>query len=257
VAGLCDPQTGFCSDPAAADGTACADGDACTQSDTCQSGVCVGTNPVVCTASDQCHVAGLCDPQTGFCSDPAKPDGSACNDGNLCTQLDTCQTGACSGGNPVICVASDQCHLPGSCDTGTGFCSNPVAADGTACNDGNQCSVSDACTAGVCNGTPAPPPSAINDSVRLDKTPTDTTITWTDPPAFYNVYRGSNGTGPWAYNQTCLSTSLSGPSAQDTDVPLPDQLFYYVVSRVDTCNESTLGTDSSGTDRPNPNACAP
>src|SRR5258705_1217890 len=103
---------------------------------------------------------------------------------------------------------------------------------------------------------PAPRPSSINDSVRVDKTPTDTTITWTDPPGFYNVYRGSNGAGPWAYNQICLSTSLSGTSAQDTDVPLPGQLFFYVVSRVDTCNESSLGTDSSGTDRPNPNACA-
>src|SRR2546422_5636350 len=34
----------------------------------CQSGTCVGANPVTCTASDQCHVAGTCDPVTGTCS---------------------------------------------------------------------------------------------------------------------------------------------------------------------------------------------
>ena len=29
-----------------------------------------GANPVVCTASDQCHVAGVCNPATGLCSNP-------------------------------------------------------------------------------------------------------------------------------------------------------------------------------------------
>src|SRR2546426_12307179 len=61
VAGTCDPATGICSTPPAADGTACDDGDACTQTDTCQAGACTGMNPVVCTALDQCHVAGTCD----------------------------------------------------------------------------------------------------------------------------------------------------------------------------------------------------
>jgi len=32
-------------------GTPCDDGNACKRTDTCQSGVCVGTNPVSCTAS--------------------------------------------------------------------------------------------------------------------------------------------------------------------------------------------------------------
>ena len=38
--------------------------------------------PVVCTALDQCHDAGVCDPGTGLCSDPVKTDGAACSDGD-------------------------------------------------------------------------------------------------------------------------------------------------------------------------------
>ncbi len=151
-AGTCDPGTGTCSNPAKADGTACSDGDACTQTDACNAGACVGANPVVCTASDQCHDAGTCDPGTGTCSNPAKADGTTCNDGNLCTQTDTCSAGACVGDNPVFCTALDQCHDAGTCDPGTGACSNPAKADGTACNDGTACTRSDTCQAGACTG---------------------------------------------------------------------------------------------------------
>src|SRR5262249_37176705 len=83
--------------PQKANGTTCTDGNACTQSDTCQAGACVGANPVVCTASDECHSAGTCDTTTGVCSNPAKPNGSACHDGNACTQGATCQAGPCAG----------------------------------------------------------------------------------------------------------------------------------------------------------------
>ena len=152
-AGVCDPATGACSNPSKADGTACNDGDACTQSDSCQAGVCTGSNPVVCGASDQCHDAGVCDPATGACSNPIKADGTACNDGDACTQSDSCQAGVCTGSNPVMCGASDQCHDAGVCDPATGACSNPVKADGTACNDGDACTQSDSCQAGVCTGS--------------------------------------------------------------------------------------------------------
>ena len=100
-AGVCDPATGACSNPIKADGTACNDGDACTQSDSCQAGVCTGSNPVVCGASDQCHDAGVCDPATGACTDPVKPDGTACTDGNACTTADACEAGVCVPGAQV------------------------------------------------------------------------------------------------------------------------------------------------------------
>ena len=37
----------------------------------------------------------------GFCKFVDKPDGSACDDGSLCTQSDTCQSGVCVGANPL------------------------------------------------------------------------------------------------------------------------------------------------------------
>src|SRR5262249_21974715 len=150
---ICNTVTGICSNPNKTNGTQCDDSNACTRSDTCQAGVCTGANPVVCTALDQCHVAGVCDTGTGICSNPAKADGASCNDGNGCTQTDTCQAGACTGANPVVCAALDQCHVAGVCDTGTGVCSNPVKTDGTACNDGNACTQTDTCAAGVCSGS--------------------------------------------------------------------------------------------------------
>jgi hypothetical protein len=152
LAGVCDPANGTCSDPAKDDGSSCNDGNACTQSDTCQAGSCTGSNPVVCTAQDQCHVPGTCDPANGTCSNPNKSNGSSCDDDDACTQTDTCQAGACTGTNPVVCTALDQCHVPGVCDTDSGICSNPNKTDGSGCNDGSACSQTDTCQAGVCTG---------------------------------------------------------------------------------------------------------
>jgi alpha-tubulin suppressor-like RCC1 family protein len=53
---------------------------------------------VTCTAQDQCHVAGTCiDHTTGACDNPAKADGTACNDGNASTTGDVCTAGVCAG----------------------------------------------------------------------------------------------------------------------------------------------------------------
>ena len=35
-------------------------------------------------------------------SNPAKPLGTACSDGNACTVADTCQAGSCISGPPVV-----------------------------------------------------------------------------------------------------------------------------------------------------------
>jgi hypothetical protein len=42
VAGVCDPSSGACSSPAAADGTLCDDANSCTPGDTCTAGACAG-----------------------------------------------------------------------------------------------------------------------------------------------------------------------------------------------------------------------
>jgi hypothetical protein len=106
-----NPATGQC--VFTPNSNACDDGDACTQTDTCQGGTCTGSNPFVCTASDQCHVAGVCNPANGLCSNPAAPDGTPCSDGNVCTAGDTCLGGVCTGGAPP----PDVCNgLDDDCD---------------------------------------------------------------------------------------------------------------------------------------------
>jgi len=123
------------------DGAACNDGDACSAVDVCLRGVCLGTDRTVCNASDQCHVPGVCDALTGACGDPPKPDGSTCQDGDVCSVADTCQDGVCVTGAPApdddgdgVCNASDVC--PEDAD--------PVQRDLDADGRGDACDPVDA-----------------------------------------------------------------------------------------------------------------
>ena len=122
----------------------CDDGNACT-TDSCVAGACVGT-PVVCTALDQCHDVGSCDPATGICSNPAKPDGTSCSDGNACTTGDSCSGGACVGGPLTNCddgnvCTDDFCNPTGGCE----HVNNVVACD----TDRDACT-EEICDAGSC-----------------------------------------------------------------------------------------------------------
>ena len=146
--GTCDPTTGLCSSVAKANGTACNDGNACTVGDTCQAGICAGGSFQTCPA-DQCHVAGVCDPVLGRCNNAPQPDGTACDDGNACTRTDTCQTGVCTGGNPVVCTGGDACHVA-ACDPPTGSCVSTNRPEGTSCSDGLACNGVESCHGGAC-----------------------------------------------------------------------------------------------------------
>jgi len=168
--GTCDPATGLCVPPPKGDGSPCDDGNLCTTTDQCLGGTCVGSNPRTCEAVDDCHLAGVCYPATGECTRPVKPNGAPCDDGNPCTRVDSCQAGVCTGSSPLPCPATDACHLPGVCNPATGTCSDPVAPEGTPCNDRNPCTTEDACQEGVCQGQPVvcPPPTPCHDQGICD-----------------------------------------------------------------------------------------
>lgn len=117
VVGTCDPNTGVCSNPNAANGTTCNDTDACTTGETCQSGMCTGGSAVTC-AADQCHTAGTCNPATGCPASSNRPDGTTCDDGNPCTEFDGCIAGTCQGSQQHTCVTPDSCQLAGTCNPG-------------------------------------------------------------------------------------------------------------------------------------------
>jgi hypothetical protein len=176
---VCDPIKGPVH-AAAADGTSCDDRDLCTATDVCQAGVCVGTAPKSCTAIDQCHDTGTCNRATGQCTTPAKTDGVACDDGDACTRSDSCKGGACVGSNPVVCEPASQCHDAGTCNTSTGICSQPLKLDGANCDDGDACTLTDLCVAGVCSGS-EPVECVAADQCRLGGTCNPATGTCSDP----------------------------------------------------------------------------
>ncbi|MFQ5461079.1 MAG: dockerin type I domain-containing protein [Phycisphaerae bacterium] len=167
---------GVCSNPN--NSNVCDDGDLCTTADVCSGGACAGS-PVVCLALDQCHVAGTCIAANavctggtndgtacvddtactgggtcvGVCDNPNATDGTGCDDTFACTQTDTCVAGVCTGGNDVVCTALDQCHVIGVCQEPSGTCTNPNQTDGTACTDGDPCTLPDVCTNGICTSS--------------------------------------------------------------------------------------------------------
>lgn len=120
----------------------CDDGNPLTSNDQCSAGMCSGTDPcagVSCSASDQCHDVGSCDPATGLCSDPPSPPGTACDDGDVCTWPDACNSGSCAG-TSYSCDDGDVCTAD-ACN-GDGSCINDPL--GSACDDGDPCTV-DSC----------------------------------------------------------------------------------------------------------------
>ena len=151
--------------------TLCDDGDACTI-DACDPDTeqcLVDHPPVDCDDSLYCTVDS-CDSASGCGYTPLD-----CSDGNLCTvdvcnELnDTCEStdqdcgvgGTCDSTTgecvedpcaSVICEPLDQCHVAGTCTDG--ICDDPIAADGTPCNDGDANTTDDVCTNGDCAGTP-------------------------------------------------------------------------------------------------------
>jgi hypothetical protein len=164
----------------------------------------------------------------------------------------TSDPGAEFGGFYLDDIAISNVLLPNACTADT--C--PGQADGTGCNDGNPCTGGEVCGSGVCGGgTPVLPP-VINNSVTLVGDGSGTTISWTDPPGLYNVYRGlRSGSSPWAYNQTCHASHVAGSSATDSENPTIGAMFFYLVTRVDACGESIPGESSGGQPIPNPNPC--
>jgi hypothetical protein len=107
-----------------------------------------------CVASDQCHLAGVCDPATGACSNPEAPNGHACSDNDSCTSGDSCQNGTCTPGAGVDCSsAGDECNR-GVCRQSDGKCITERKNDGDACNDGDPCTRGDTCQGGTCVGGP-------------------------------------------------------------------------------------------------------
>lgn len=149
--GSCNAMTGTCEIAMLPDGVTCDDEDLCTATTTCTSGVCAGPRRDCRFAGDQCN-SGECDPATGMCRAVPVPDGTACDDGDLCTMLEACTAGLCTAGVAVDCSRLDDPCNAGRCAPASGECEAIPVADGTLCDDSNPCTTTDACVAGSCAG---------------------------------------------------------------------------------------------------------
>lgn len=143
----CDKAKGVCTHGSAKTGTACDDGDACTEKDSCSGTSCKATK-ISCDDGNVCTTDG-CDPKTGCTKTPK--NGGACSDGDLCTTGDVCADGDCKATTVKPCGEAGPCN-PQTCDASNGQCIETKKTDGLTCDDGNKCTTSDACSAGLCTG---------------------------------------------------------------------------------------------------------
>jgi hypothetical protein len=109
--GACNAKGGCDATPIpGTDGTACDGGKFCTVGTACMAGQCTGGVKRTCPSTDPCSPAE-CDEEHDVCNVVRKPDGTACNDGDLCHEGMTCKTGTCQHPTHTIdtCIADDKC----------------------------------------------------------------------------------------------------------------------------------------------------
>ncbi len=140
----CDAKLGCQHSPD--DGASCnADDNPCTQGDACKASKCEAGAPKACANDDPCLV-GKCGIADGICKYTFQ-EASPCNDGNPCTDQETCQTDTCKG-KAATCDDANACTSD-SCDPKTG-CAHAGVSGG--CDDGNKCTDKDACADSKCVG---------------------------------------------------------------------------------------------------------
>lgn len=170
--GVCNAVSGQCEAQPVADGTKCDDGEFCNGGDTCVAGSCSAHGGDPCAGGAECQ--NTCDEASRSCNSPATapclddgnqcttdrcdgagacihlnaPNGTACDDGEVCTAPDTCSDGVCEGPG-VVCNDGDPCTAD-TCVPGLG-CDASQPAPGAPCDDGVRCNGSDRCSvAGEC-----------------------------------------------------------------------------------------------------------
>ncbi len=157
----CDPLTGCTTTPRICDDEVLCTVDSCDPLLGCQvdPAGCECRQDADCLDAETC-TTDVCDLGTYTCRHDPVEGHPACEDGDPCTAVDTCQQGACTPG-PWICECqTDQDCLDAeacttdTCDLGTHACRHDPVEGHPACEDGHPCTAVDTCQQGVC--TPGP-----------------------------------------------------------------------------------------------------
>lgn len=132
------------------EGKGCDDGFYCTIGDKCQSGECKG-EPLVCDAG-VCQDA-WCSEEKHACVTVWEDDGVPCDDNDLCTIGDQCESGKCIGvAKDCSSVGEGNQCVKGVCDPKDGQCKAVPVGEGQDCDDGQWCTLNDKCKQGKCLG---------------------------------------------------------------------------------------------------------
>ncbi|PCC71316.1 hypothetical protein SAMN02745121_00856 [Nannocystis exedens] len=137
----------------------CGPGQKCAGPWDCLDDLCIDN---LCGLPPQCRVAEDCPPapcRESLCDDEQcvylDLDGIKCDDGDLCTDSDTCIAGQCLG-SPRECGGFDGPCQQGFCNPNSGNCAIEFMNDGEPCEDGLTCTSGDFCAQGQCVGKPGP-----------------------------------------------------------------------------------------------------
>jgi len=156
---VCDAVSTCCDGcNAIAENSDCNDDNACTLNNYCNNGECVSDKFVECTALDDCHVAGECNPITGQCSKPKKNDGSDCSDDEDPCTIDKCFDGICRHnqiendcGDLECGPSPSSCYNCGSCVDDSLQCIEGICVEiGTDGDEEEDIEIEDKCADVIC-----------------------------------------------------------------------------------------------------------
>ena len=202
--------SGSCSFTASADGASCSDGIECTKNDSCAAGKCVfGTNTCQCLKDTDCA---------------NKEDGNFCNGTLYCDGVShTCLTNPATS---ISCPSVDDTDcIKNACQPKTGICQLSAVKDNVACDDGDECTLSEVCKSGSC----VAPASKCACKVNADCTAQDDK-NQCNGTLYCDVLSGSCKTNPATVidcpsdDTACTKNTCDPATGQCQPKPVPDNL---------------------------------
>jgi len=116
--GVCNESADTCEAQPKPNGTTCDDTLYCTVNDQCTGGVCGGSARDCSAYTNQCN-NGVCNESADTCEAQPKPNGTTCDDDDVCTDPDACENGVCEGTPIPECPCNTKIYRGGVCEEST------------------------------------------------------------------------------------------------------------------------------------------